>query len=155
MENPRHCFAEQIEIFYGIYEKDGYWCQMPVTEDRIHRPPPGYIGVYTRQLQSGLRFPLHPFVTQVLNGYNISLCQLTPVSTRRVMTFLWVALFYGFDPSIHVFRQLHKLVENKQSNEHHGPGWWRIESRKGILTTWPNDTSDKDWRGQWIWVRAP
>lgn len=71
------------------------------------------------------------------------------------MTFVWVAIFYGFDPSIHVFRRLHNLVMNKQSNADHGPGWWRIESKKGILTTWPNDTSDKDWRGQWIWVRAP
>ena len=115
--------------------------------------PPGYIGVYTRQLQFGLQFPLHSFVVEVLNGYNISLCQLTLASIRRVMTFLWVCLFYGFEPSIHVFRKLHKPMPNQQSNEHHGAGWWRIETQRGYLTTWPNDTLDKDWQGQWIWIR--
>ncbi|CAO2822625.1 unnamed protein product [Amaranthus hypochondriacus] len=128
---------------------------MPFFEDRIHRPPPGYVGVYTRQVQFGLRFPLHPFVTQLLNGYIISLCQLTAASIRRVMTFLWVALFYAFDPNSHVFRKLHNLLLGNQSDNRHGLGWWRIEAQKWFLASWPNDSSDEDWRGQWIWVRAP
>ncbi|XP_021768364.1 nexilin-like [Chenopodium quinoa] len=59
-------------------EEYRFWCRMPYSDERIHRPPPGYIGVYTRQLQYGLRLPLHYFVTFVLNGYNNLLCQLNP-----------------------------------------------------------------------------
>ena len=149
-------FAEQIELHYGIFEADGYWCRMPSASDRIHRPPPGYVGVYTRQLQYGLRFPLDVFVRDLLIHYNISLCQLTPTSIRRVMTYLWVCKFFKYVPNLHCFRKLHRLVPNIQSGHgSHGSGWYRIESRPPFLTMWPNDSSDKDWRGQWIWVRAP
>lgn len=136
-------------------EEDGYWCRIPSIEDRCHRPPPGYIGVYTRQLQYGLRFPPHAFVVKLLNEYNISLAQLTHVSIWRIMTYLWVHLFYGLEPSVHCFRCTHKLMPNTHSNKWHGPSWWQIEDERGFLSTYPNDTSDKDWRGQWIWIRAP
>lgn len=150
-------FAEQIELHYGIFEEDGHWCRMPSPTDRIHRPPPGYIGVYTRQLQYGLRFPLDPFVRDILIKYRISLCQLTPVSIRRVMTYLWVCRFFAVEPNLHCFRKTHQLVQNLQSvyGQHGSSGWWRIESRPQYLTMWPNDSSDKDWRGQWVWVRVP
>lgn len=65
-------FAKQIELHYGILEEDGYWCRMPSPTDIIHRPPPGYVGVYTRQLQYGIRFPLDPFVRDILIKYRIS-----------------------------------------------------------------------------------
>ena len=135
-------------------EVDGYWSRIPAAEDRIHRTPAGYIGVYVRMLEYGLRFPVHPFVINVLNGFNISLSQLTPLSIRRTMSYLWVCLFLGFTPDMDVFRTMFKLTPTAQAKSQ-GPGWWNIQDAPGFLSSFPFKSSDKDWRGQWIWVKVP
>ena len=43
------------------------------TDDRIHVPPMGSIGVYEEAMKAGLRFLLHPFVKRVLEIFSLSL----------------------------------------------------------------------------------
>lgn len=66
-----HRGAEEL---YGIQYAQGYWCELPHQPNaRVTRSPLGFIAFYTHHLDYGLRFPLDPFVTRVLQEYNISL----------------------------------------------------------------------------------
>ena len=55
-------YAAAAEIIYGIEESDGYWVRLPRDNEYIIEPPMNdghtYIGLYVRQLEYGLRFPL-------------------------------------------------------------------------------------------------
>lgn len=41
-------------------------------------PPVGCVSVYHQSMQMGLRFPLHPFIRDLLNGYHLTLTNLLP-----------------------------------------------------------------------------
>lgn len=45
-----------------------------------YSPPPGFATIYTSAVESGLGFPIHPFVSEVLRSYNIAPFQLSPPS---------------------------------------------------------------------------
>lgn len=40
--------------------------------------PEGCVAVYKDSMETGLRFPLHPFVVEVLNAYNITVSEVYP-----------------------------------------------------------------------------
>ena len=46
---------------------------IPGVESRAHLPPMGWFCVYEDQLLAGVRFPLHPFLSNLLNYYRIPL----------------------------------------------------------------------------------
>lgn len=87
-EGHYHRVAEDV---YDIQYSQGYWCELPSPEHaRVTHPPRGFVSVYTRHLEYRLRFPLDPFVADVLVGYNITLDQLNPKSMRYIIGFRWV-----------------------------------------------------------------
>lgn len=125
-------------------------------------PPRGFISVYTHHLENGLRFPLDPFVAEVLVSYNISLAQLTPKSMRHIIGFRWACDFINFSCSVVVFRDLHEWVKNHASAGVTGYGWWSIVNRKAkkksdpsYTTAHPYVISDHNWKGEWLLVRVP
>ncbi|MFX6961433.1 hypothetical protein ABTH76_20680, partial [Acinetobacter baumannii] len=63
-------YVAAAEILYGIMESDGYWLRLPMPDSSVVSPPGDdghtYVGVYLRQLEHGLRFPLHPFIVELL-----------------------------------------------------------------------------------------
>lgn len=55
-----------------------YNCVDPGGDYTVQTPTPGAIAVYELYLKNGLRFPLHPFIPELLRAYKIALCQLMP-----------------------------------------------------------------------------
>ncbi|CAH9068579.1 unnamed protein product, partial [Cuscuta europaea] len=51
-------------------------------------PPPGYFGVYPMSFAKGLRFPLHPFITEYLDMVGLPPALLTPNSYSLIVGFL-------------------------------------------------------------------
>lgn len=78
--------------------------------------------VYKHQLELGLRFPLHPFIEQVLVHYNINLAQFTPQEIRKMLGFIWIAEFFGHELTLSVFRAVFKLKASNSQKR-----WWNIE----------------------------
>ena len=52
--------------------------RIPVGTGRGCCPPEGYQCIYQDALEAGLRVPLHPFITAVLNFFQLGLGQLVP-----------------------------------------------------------------------------
>ena len=50
------------------------------SDDRIHVPSAGSVGVYEEAVKAGLRFSLHPFVKRVMERFSFSLAQVAPNS---------------------------------------------------------------------------
>ena len=148
----KRLFARQVEEHYGVTEGDGYWCKVPSATDRLHMPPEGYTAIYVRMFEFGLRLPLDDFVTAVLIAYNISLAQLTPMSIKRLMSFLWTCIFMGLRPTLEAFNGVFKLAAITVADS---KGWWSIQDRQGKLSAFPYVSSDKEWKGSWLWVRVP
>ena len=52
---------------------DEFGLTLASTDDRIHVPSVGSVGVYEEAMKAGLRFPLHPFVKRVMGRFFLSL----------------------------------------------------------------------------------
>ncbi|KAK4426296.1 hypothetical protein Salat_1398100 [Sesamum alatum] len=61
---------------------EGFKILTPVEYQWANNPPPGYMTVYAAQCVSGLRFPLHPFLVDLLVTLGISPSQLNLNSYR-------------------------------------------------------------------------
>ena len=65
----------------------------PNDEDRACHFFPGEVCFYEAAFTCGLRFPIHPFITELLNHFGIGLKQLMPNSWRIVVNCMeiWLA----------------------------------------------------------------
>ena len=76
----------------------------PSLNDRPHLPPTGYMAFSEVILKAGDSFPLHPFVDDILQFFNVVLFQLTLNSYRIIVTF-YIAFSEAceFEPSVSHF----------------------------------------------------
>lgn len=114
------------EGLYGMGEmaNTGYRLHLPESGAKITEPPESTIPVFKDQLEMGVRFPLHPFLADVLVYYNISLIQLTPFAIRRLLGFVWMCEFYDHQPNMQLFRAVFKL---KRVVGNTPRGWWTLD----------------------------
>ena len=62
---------EKLRSLYFIPGEFGL--TLASSDDRIHVPPEGCIGVYEEAMKVGLCFPLHPFIKRVMGRFSLSL----------------------------------------------------------------------------------
>lgn len=63
----------------GLCVGKGYEMRVPAgLEATVSVLVDGEFPVYAAAIKSGMRFPPHPFVVEVLDGFNIAVAQLTP-----------------------------------------------------------------------------
>ena len=72
-----------------------------------------YVAVYVAHLDCGLRFPLHPFIQEVLEHYQLGIAQLTPPSYRLLCGFLMICQLGHILPSISLFKEMFKFSMSK------------------------------------------
>lgn len=84
-----------LEDYCHISKDKGYWCRigdvgMLAHEYIVSDPDEGdiFIPLSVFHLTFGLRFPLHPFFSQILCHFEISLNQILPQATRKIMSFI-------------------------------------------------------------------
>ena len=77
----------------------------------------GYFGCYRAAIDQGLRFPLHPFVWDIFEKYDIGLWQLTPNSWANIFGYLATCNVKGFKPDFGVFAGMHTITKNTMSND--------------------------------------
>lgn len=103
-------------------------------------------------LGAGLRFPLHPFITQLLYYYNIGLNQLAPNSWQNILTFIAIFEFKGVDPSMAAFSQMHYV--SKVPKTVNG-SWVSVCNRQGYMTSWDKTSKMHAWKAEFLFVQAP
>ncbi|XP_057251779.1 uncharacterized protein LOC130591855 [Beta vulgaris subsp. vulgaris] len=130
----------------------GYQFVLPGREDTILSAPSGHFAVYRLALDAGLRFPLHPFISQVLHYYGIGHNQLAPNSWQNILTFLAVCNLKGKNPSLAAFTHIHYVSRVPRTFE---GSWLSVCNRQGFLTSWDKTSKMHSWKGEFLFIQAP
>lgn len=71
---------------------EDFYLYAPRSKDRVTSGPAGYLAVY-ENLRASLRFPLLPFICNVLHRYNVVPAQLDPNSFQILVSFVILCHF--------------------------------------------------------------
>ena len=88
--------------------------EVPRKEETSPRTRDGYIAVFLRFFDGGLRLPCVPFVGEVLDYYKVEIQQLTVNALMRLAIFEWAFRMEGVVPDAAAFVATHKAWARKQ-----------------------------------------
>jgi len=90
--------------------------RLPRKAERARHFSPGEVCFYEATFQSGLRLPVHPFIMELLNHFNIALGQLMPNSWRIIVSCIEIWLESTERDMIRVdeFTYLYHLKKSKE-----------------------------------------
>lgn len=125
---------KRIRVAYHIPEN--VEIAVPTDEFKASRPPVGWWCCYEDQLKGGLRFPLHPFIPQLLSYYKTPVAQVVPNGVRIITQFLLSFLEQGVTPTIELFRYFFQMKRAAQAG-----GYVGFSSRGGFLVSTPDNNS--------------
>ncbi|XP_019178796.1 PREDICTED: uncharacterized protein LOC109173927 [Ipomoea nil] len=121
----------------------------PDPRGNITDPPlDKYFGVHLLSLQVGLRFPLHRFVIDFMNHYEIAPGQLVPNGHRVIAGFLAICKDKGIEPMLDLFQAL--FIVGRASQE--GKGFVMVSSRPHFKLFEDRPTYNKDWKPKYVFV---
>ncbi|CAH9118570.1 unnamed protein product [Cuscuta europaea] len=117
--------------------------------DHVLNPPPGYFGVYPMSFAKGLRFPLHPFITEYLDMVGLPPALLTPNSYSLIIGFLLRCDELDFRPTTALFMNLYQIGRGSHKN---CAGYANLQQlpKKRSFTDLP--TSIHGWKGKFVFV---
>ncbi|XP_057248943.1 uncharacterized protein LOC125495191 [Beta vulgaris subsp. vulgaris] len=101
-------------------------------------------------MEMGLRFPLTPFVKDLLNAYNLTISQIFPNSWGGIIAVQTLCAMLSVRPTITLWRHMFKLVEMMAGEN--GPGWWYFQARQGYKAVLDLPTSQKGFRREFAFV---
>ncbi|CAH9078345.1 unnamed protein product [Cuscuta europaea] len=88
----------------------------PRPIDHVLNPPPGYFGVYPMSFAKGIRFPLHPFITEYLDMVGLTPALLTPNSYSLIVRFLLRCAELNYKPTTALFMNLYQIGRGNHKN---------------------------------------
>ncbi|KAK9688963.1 hypothetical protein RND81_09G025000 [Saponaria officinalis] len=139
------------ETAAALYDLPSGWSfSIPGPKDSVCQPPASCTSVFLKQLEFGLRFPLHPFISLLLRRANVAIIQLHPLAIRTMVAWTWVCLFKGWELLVDIFHSLHYLKMGTGPSER----YWSLYTDSGYCTSYPKLTSVKGWRERWLLIRS-
>ena len=122
---------------------------LPRQEERAYHFLLKEVCFYEAAFQSGLRFPIHPFIMELLNHFNITPRQLMPNSWRILVSCMeiWLASTEGDMIRVDEFAYLYCLKESKEYGYYELVPWDR---KARIVTNLPS--SFKYWKSPFFFV---
>jgi putative gypsy type transposon len=128
---------------------DGYSLVKPRRKDSILDVPEGCIAIYKDAMDTGLRFPLHPFAVELLNAYNITVSELYPNGWGCIVAFLIICSAVGVEPTLTAFRYIFRI---RRCTSKQGPGWVSFQHRTGFLIVHKLKDSMKKFRNDFVFL---
>lgn len=125
----------------------GYRIKIPTPSLTICE---GCIPVYAAMLEAGVRFPLHPFIAELLRAYDLGIAQLTPNSWHNVVSFLAVCELNGVPASVNAFIAIHNLLIAPKSRE----GCCLLSNKSEYVTAYNKPSKYKNWRSRFIYIKC-
>jgi hypothetical protein len=77
--------------------------------ETVPRPRDNEVVIFRYLLYTGLRFPLHPAVVDILRYFDIYLHQLTSNAILRLLVYMWICQTTKIKPSAEVFASAHQV----------------------------------------------
>ena len=90
--------------------------EIPGPGETVPRTREGYVTVFFRFFEGGLRFPCVPFVGEVLKFYEVEIQQLTVNAFVRLDIFEWAFRMEGVEPDAAAFAATHKAHARTQTS---------------------------------------
>ncbi|GAB2286592.1 hypothetical protein Dimus_039781 [Dionaea muscipula] len=104
------------------------------------------LAVHLDHFRNGLRFPLHPFILEVLKGFGMLPAWLTPESIGYIISFLIRALESDLTPSLPAFQTVFQLCR-KNTN------YFCLKPRPGYQLVYISESYDS-WKEKFILVSS-
>ena len=87
---PEDCTQISREYGLEVVELD--------DTERPYTPPDGYVALFERYLQFGVRFPLYPFFIEVLKYFGLTVFQITPNEWAHMIGLFGLFAEHGMRP---------------------------------------------------------
>lgn len=88
---------------------DGYELVMPSERSQVTNCSIGHVAVYMHMIDFGLRFPLDPFIVQVVKAQNIGLSHITLSEWRKLIAYAWTVRYKRFPETLNLYRKFHRI----------------------------------------------
>nr|GMD46572.1 non-specific lipid-transfer protein-like protein At2g13820 [Ipomoea batatas] len=126
--------------------------EMSIADHCSVQADPFDVGVHIDSVKCGLRFPLHPFMSEFFNAHKIIPAQLAPNGYRFLVVLLNVCEECHIPPSLTLF---HYLLSVEPGTATENKGFVTISSRHGFkfLTDFPSN--QMGWKKKFFKVRVP
>jgi len=104
--------------------------------NKTPKPKDDKVVVFRDFFRTGLRFPCHPMVPEILEKFEVSLHQLTPNAIARIAVYIWMVLSQGVQPTSAAFCHAHELHYRKKDKDcdgvlrHNNFGCYNFKYRK-------------------------
>lgn len=102
------------------------------------------MALYEAFFKAGLRLPLHPFILNLLDRYELVPAQLVPNSIRTIVGFLVLCHLHGIEASLSLFRYFYTL--RKQAE------WCSFAPRPSRALRLYLSTSIKGWKDRFFFA---
>ena len=110
---------------------------------------PGEVCFYEAPFRCGLRFPIHPFIMELLNDFNVTPGKLLPNSWRVVISCMeiWMVVTEGDMIRLDEFVHQYHLKDSKEYRYYELVPWVR---KARIITGFPS--SFRYWKSRYFFV---
>ncbi|CAH9111151.1 unnamed protein product [Cuscuta europaea] len=133
------------QMYVGPYGR----VRPPRPTDHVLNPPPGYFGVYPMSFAKGLRFPLHPFITEYLDMVGLPPALLTQNSYLLIVGFLLRCAELDFRPTTALFMNLYQIGRGSHQNCASYATLQQLPKKRSF-TDLP--TSIHGWKGKFVFI---
>ncbi|GAB2286441.1 hypothetical protein Dimus_039768 [Dionaea muscipula] len=104
------------------------------------------LAIHLDHFKNGLRFPLHPFVVDILNGFGMLPAWLTPESIGYLICFLIKAKESDLTPTLSAFQTVFQLIRKETS-------YFCFKPRPGYRPVYIPESYDS-WKERYILVSS-
>ena len=108
-----------------------------------------YFGCYEATIQAGIRFPLHPAISEILSGYDVGLFQLSPNSYFNILGYIVGYTLQKVTPTFTAFSFMHYMTRAP-----YGEKWFILNTRKEYMMTLSKNNKWKDWKHRFYYIHA-
>ena len=130
---------------YGLTEAN---LVVPSRTARVDSGIVGCVAVYEGFLKAGLRFPLHSFIRNVLNFYQLVPSQLVPNPMKVILCFVVLCHLLEILPRSSLFRAFFLLKRHPRVK-----GWWCFVARPRRVLVKDLPTSIHGWKDKFFFVQ--
>ena len=143
----------KIEVFSKFRDRfqfpEGTKARLPRKGEKACAFAHGEVCFYEAAFSCGLRFPVHPFIMELLHHFNLAPGQLMPNSWRIVIScmVIWTIISDGDMISVNEFVHLYRLKESREFGYYEFVPW----SRKARLVA-DLPSSFRYWKSRYFFV---
>ena len=133
--HPFHALKEKCSLKIEVFSKfkdrfqfpEGTKAHLPRKGEKACAFAHGEVCFYEATFSCGLRFPIHPFIMELLHHLNLAPGQLMPNSWRIVVScmVIWTTIADGDMTTINEFVHLYRLKESKEFGYYEFVPWNR------------------------------